>query len=292
MITVSTDMLHAADHFIMREARLLDRHRFAYHFQDGPVRPVRTSLEAYRNVDGGYGNGLHPDLRGHGSQPRAVLIALSILDELGDMPGDTADHIATYLTSISRPAGGVPRVLPSARHTESAPWWREYDDYSASLNPTGPLAGILHTHHVAHPWRDRATAFAWNALKVLFRVPAVDAVAICDFLDRVNDPVRARAELDRLRPMIRSEIDFNPHSVGEAPKPLDLAPHPNHIACALFTDEELETALDGLVGAQQADGGWPASKEAWCTAATAEWRGMRTVRALCALRNFGRLDTV
>lgn len=290
MITVSTEMLHAAHHFMMREARLLDRHRFAYHFQAGPVAPIRASLEAYRNVDGGYGNGLDPDLRGHGSQPRSVKFALTVLDELGDIPRPTADHIATYLTSITRPDGGVPRVLPGARHTESAPWWRESEEFGGALSPTATIAGLLHKHHIAHRWRDRATAFVWSTIEDLRWIHPGDAIAVCDFLTHTPDQNRARTALTRLTPMIRAEIEFAPSAPGHLHKPLDLAPHPAHIAAGIFTDNEIAAHLDGLIGAQQEDGGWLSNKDTWCPAATAEWRGIFTVRRLRTLRDYGRLD--
>jgi hypothetical protein len=289
MITVSSEMLHAADHFIMREGRLIDRHRFAYHFQGGPVAPIRAALEAYRNVDGGYGNGLDPDLRGHGSQPSAVLTALEILDELGDIPHATADHITTWLTSVTRPEGGVPRVLPSALHTESAPWLRRIRDFSGALAPTAAIAGLLHKRHVAHPWRDHATAFVWQCLKRMHQVHPHEIPALCTFVDHVHDTERATAELDRLAPLLRAEIRLDPAVPGDAPTAAELVSHPGHLARRLFTPQELAEHLDGLVGAQQADGGWPPAKQSWSHAAESDRRGSRTVRALLILRAHGRL---
>lgn len=283
-------MLYAADHFIMREARLIDRHRFAYLFQDGPVAPIRTSLEAYRNVDGGYGNGLDPDLRGHPSQPRSVALALEILDELGELPRGTIDHITTYLTSITRPDSGLPRVLPSARHTESAPWWREYQPLETHLDPTGRVLAVLHKHHIPHAWRDRATAFAWKAVADVHQLDPEAAVSLCAFLDRVDDADRARTELHRLTPVLRAAVELDPRAPLGSHTPLDLAPRPDHIAAAVFTDDELTRDLDRLVGAQRSDGGWPAPRHTWCTAATVERRGIRTVAALRTLRAYGRLE--
>src|SRR5690625_6631943 len=85
MTVVTWDSFRAAEHFTMRNARLLDRHRFDFLFQAGSAENVRAALAAYRNIDGGYGNGLDPDLRGHASQPVAVELALRLLDELGPL---------------------------------------------------------------------------------------------------------------------------------------------------------------------------------------------------------------
>ena len=50
-----------AQTFIWRNARLIDRHLFAYLFRQGPKTPVITALKAYQNVDGGFGNALEPN---------------------------------------------------------------------------------------------------------------------------------------------------------------------------------------------------------------------------------------
>ena len=47
----------AAD-FIWRNARLLDRLRFAYHFLDGTQTAVLNSLRCYQNQDGGFGHAI------------------------------------------------------------------------------------------------------------------------------------------------------------------------------------------------------------------------------------------
>ncbi|MDS1269337.1 prenyltransferase [Lipingzhangella sp. LS1_29] len=290
MTMASSETLYGAHHFMQREARLLDRHRFAYHLESGPVAPVRAALEPYRNVDGGYGNALDPDLRGHGSQPKCTELALRIQDELGEIPRDSASHIATYLVSISRPDGGVPWVLPTVRHTESAPHWRNAENFGGSLNPTAALAGILHKHHVTHPWRDHATAFCWERIARMEWTTPDEAQSVCTFLQYVPDQTRAHREFDRIGVMIRAVFELDPSAVGHVRTPLDLATHPGHVARRLFSDEEIHTHLDALVSAQQSDGGWPAHRDSWSHVAQAEWRGIRTLDYLLTLRNYGRLD--
>ncbi|GAB3205946.1 hypothetical protein GCM10027294_06500 [Marinactinospora endophytica] len=286
---MTTDTLHAAEHFIMRNARLLDRHRFAFHFHSGPDAPVRTVLDGYRNVDGGYGNALEPDLRGHGSQPRAVETALRVLDELGPLPRADVVRVCSFLTYATARNGGVPPVLPSVRHTETAPRWRARTDFAGALAPTAAIAGLLHRHHITHPWRDRATAFCWSRIAALHWTEPEEAVAVCTFLEHAPDQQRARAELARLAPMIRATIVLDAHAQGEVHTPLDLAPHPNHIARSLFDDDQINAHLDRLAGAQHADGGWDFPGEHWCAAATEEARGAITVQRLLTLRAYGRL---
>ncbi len=288
MDTTTRDTLYAAEHFLARNARLLDRYRYAHHFQSEPLRTVRAVLDTYRNIDGGYGNALDPELRGHGSQPLSTTLALRLLDELGFLRTDTAKDVCRYLTGVTRPDGGVPPVLPSVRHTESAPWWREHRDFAGALNPTATITGLLHKHRVTGPWRDRATAFCWSRISTLHWTDPEEADAICVFLQHAPDRRRARAEFTRLVPVIRAVVELDPAALGRVHTPLDLARHPGDLARSLFTDTEIEAHLDALHAAQDTDGGWPLIRP-WATAPDAERRGALTVQRLLTLRAYGRL---
>ncbi|KIH97334.1 prenyltransferase [Streptomonospora alba] len=290
MSMVTPEALRSAEHFVSRDARLIDRHRFAYHFRAGSDGPIRSALDSYRNVDGGFGNGLEPDLRGHGSQPAAVVLALRYLDELGSIPGDIVDGIGRYLTSITRESGGVPPVLPSARHTEAAPWWRERSDFGGALDPTAALVGLMHRHRICTAWRDRATAFCWTRIAALSWTTPDEAIAVCTFLQHVPDRRRAGQEFDRLSPAIRAVIETDPDVHGQVHRPLDLADHPDHIARRLFTDEEIAADLDGLLQRRREDGGWDITWDSWARSARNEWRGLLTVRHLKTLCAYGRLS--
>ena len=68
----------AAEQFMLREARLLERRLFAWRFRGGSAGSVTEAVEAYANEDGGYGNALEPDLRGPSSQPVPLERALEI----------------------------------------------------------------------------------------------------------------------------------------------------------------------------------------------------------------------
>ncbi|MFB5759843.1 hypothetical protein [Paenibacillus medicaginis] len=49
--------------FMKHEARSLERALFEYEFESGSFHAVLTELKIYQNEDGGFGNGLEPDLR-------------------------------------------------------------------------------------------------------------------------------------------------------------------------------------------------------------------------------------
>lgn len=290
MTVVTWDSFRAAEHFTMRNARLLDRHRFDFLFQAGSAEHVRSALAAYRNIDGGYGNGLDPDLRGHASQPVSVELALRLLDELGPLSQPLAAGVCRYLNANANADGGLPAVLPGVRHTEAAPWYQRTDDFNSRLDTTAMITGLLHKHRVTHPWRDTATAYCWKKIDGLNWTDPHEAIGICSFLQYVPDRQRAMEALGRLSSRIRAVIDVHPSATGHVHTPLDLACHPDHIARPLFTDSEIERNLEAFEHDQRPDGGWDACWGHWDTPATIEREGMRTIQRLRILRAYGRIQ--
>jgi hypothetical protein len=247
--------IDAAERFLLLNARLIDRLRFARLFRDGTTEAVLAALRAYQNPDGGFGNALEPDLRGAASQPQPVEVAFHLLDELDafrdPMVGAVVGAACDYLAGITRPGGGVPFVLPSVRATPRAPWWETEDDPPGNLNPTAALAGLLHRNRVTHPWLEGATAFCWQALEHQVPTGEYEVRATRTFLDNVPDRARAAGFLARL------------------PEPDD--------------------DLDALAAGQRPDGGWVVGWPAWTPVTEPEWRGWMTVDALRRLQAAGRL---
>src|SRR5690242_11734264 len=79
-------ILARAGDFIWRNARLLERRLFVYHFAHGSPHPVRAALRAYQNADGGFGQALEPDKRCPDSQPVDAEMALHVLADIGGDP--------------------------------------------------------------------------------------------------------------------------------------------------------------------------------------------------------------
>ncbi len=291
MTVVTWDAFRAAEHFTMRSARLIDRHRFAYHFQNGPAAPIRSALAAYRNLDGGYGNGLDPDMRGHASQPAATELALAHLDELGPIPHNIGSGICRYLTSISGPEGNIPHALPTIRNTEAAPWLQTGEPYISSLGATAAITAYLHKHRITHPWRDLATAYCWKHIDSMGWTHPEEAIRICHFLQHAPNRPRALQAINRLSAIIRAEFDEYPTPDSRTHTPLDLAPSPDHIARPLFTQTVIAHNLDTFQRQQRPDGGWDSHHDTWDPAATIEREGMLTIQRLRVLRAYGRIGT-
>ena len=106
------DVLARAAAFIWTNARLLERCRLAFHFEDGDAGDVVRALLPYRNADGGFGNALEPDLRTRASQPVHVEIATEVLVGTGTTEGDLAKSACGFLERHSTPDGAVAPSLP------------------------------------------------------------------------------------------------------------------------------------------------------------------------------------
>jgi hypothetical protein len=294
------DILDSAQDFIWRTARLLERLRFEHLVGTLPAEPVVAALAAYRNPDGGFGNGLEPDFRGPVSQPTTSDYALRVLDELGRPDPALVQPLFDWLATVSTPEGGVPTVLANGAGYPRAPWWNPDPEQKPNLLPTAGLAAFLHRYGIAHPWREPATAWTWTALEaVRGRLAAgewvlqiaYEARAGIAFLDAVPDRERAVAVADRLGPtLIGGEaILMTPGDRREGMLPLDVAPAPGSIARRWFDDATIEAHLDATVAEQQDDGGWTVPWAFWTPATEPEWRSIQTVERLRVLRAYGRV---
>ena len=289
MRTLTSDSLANAWEFMQLNARLIDRHRFAFHFRDGAAGPVRSALAPYRNDDGGFGNGLEPDLRGTSSQPVPAQHALEILLEIGASGDPMITGICDHLAAVTAPDGGVPFVLPTVGQDPRAPWWRSPGDPPGSINPTAALAGLLYRHRIDHPWPAGATTFCWSQLETLTETTPYDARAILRFLDAVPDRERAEKVFASVREPILATVTLDLRVTEDAHHPLDFAPEPGGFGRRLFTDALIEEHLDALADGQLDDGGWTVNWYIWTPIAEPEWRGWMTVERLRTLRAYGRL---
>jgi hypothetical protein len=73
--------LPAAVAFLGTHGRVLDRRRLELLVHGGDPTAVLAALDGYRNLDGGHGWGLEPDLRSPESQPAGAMHALEVLAE-------------------------------------------------------------------------------------------------------------------------------------------------------------------------------------------------------------------
>ena len=287
--TLSPVIDKAAD-FIWHSARLLERVRFQYLFLDGSREAVLDALRAYQNPDGGFGNAIEPDLRAPVSLPIPTWMAFVVMDQIGCFDEVMVQRACDYLMTITSDEGGVPFILPAGQQYPHAPWWGS-DDYTASLNPTGGLVGLLSKHGIQHPWLNRAIEFCWRKIDALDTTSEYEMHNVLSFLESVPDRDRAQQTFQRVGPKLFEQnlVALDPKAEGAVHFPLDYAPYPDSIARPLFDNTVIEQHLDALAASQDEDGGWSFNFLGWNAATTLEWRGWLTVSNLLILRENGRL---
>ncbi len=293
---MTVDLAAAAD-FLAGSARVLDRRRFDLLFGDGAVEPVLAAVDGYRNPDGGYGWGLEPDLRSHTSQPGGALHAFEVFADVGEAASDRAVQLGGWLTAAALPDGGLPFALPVPDPAACAPFWVGADSTTSSLMITAIVAGAAHRAAVripalaAHPWLSRATAFCLGAVADPGPAHPMELAFAVQFLDvAAGSAPEAVDALERLRPSVPADgiLHVTGGAEDEFMRPLDFAPLPGP-ARSLLSAEAVTADLERLAGGQQHDGGWKVDFASYSPAASLEWRGHATVRALVLLRRNGVL---
>ena len=282
-------VLAAAKTFLLANARLLERRRFAALFDQGSREQVLSVLKVYQNEDGGFGNALEPDKRTSSSQPIDQEIALRILDEVG-FDNNLVQNICNFLITITTSEGGVPFTLKTVQDAPRAPWWNT-DDASpaASLNPTASIAGLLHKHRFMHPWLDKATTFCWKKLETPGELEVHTLLSVILFLEYAPNRPRAETAFENIREQILAATALEPGAEGYVHPPHAFAPTPKSLARRLYAAELIEKHLDDLKSKQEEDGGWPIAWPPVSPGCELEYRGVVTLNALKTLKAYGKL---
>lgn len=291
-----SETIDRARSFIYNSARLLDRMRFAYHFEHGSKQKVIQALKPYQNEDGGFGHALEPDMRCPDSQPVTTEMALSLIDEMDGWDSELLPLLLSYLQELTLPGGGLPRATTAVNHYGHAPWWETQRDGIPSLNPTGKIIGLLLKSPFRKPllkkeWFQTNISFIWSSLEKGPPGDYHDGEQWSVFLANAPDADRAARYYGVLDEWLGSPgvIERDPLAEGYVQKVLDYAPTPASYAHRFVTTDEVNLHLEELQRQQQPDGGWPISWPAVSTAAEQEWRGYVTINHLLTLRAYGRL---
>jgi hypothetical protein len=285
--------LPAARGFMAGHARQLDRRRLELLLDGGDPAPVLAAVDGYRNPDGGYSWGLEPDLRATESQPGGAYHAFEVFDDIAPATSPRAVELCDWLASVALPDGGLPFALPVSDATGCAPFWAQADPTASSLQISAFVTGTAqrvaaHDPAVAeHPWLARATDYCLAAIDALEGAPfAIALAAAMQFLDAVH-AVRpeAAALLERLGQHIPADgqVRVTGGAEDEMMRALDFAPTPGRPVRELFSPDTIDAELQRLAAAQQDDGGWRVDFKSYSPAATLEWRGYATVRAVSIL---------
>jgi hypothetical protein len=117
-----------AREFVFRYGRLLDRKRFSFHFEDGNVRDVISILSCYQNADGGFGNGLEPDILCPDSSPICAEEALHVMSDCNQFDSNIIGNLTNWIIKAQKMDGTLDHPVDKIRKYPHGEWWLNPDD--------------------------------------------------------------------------------------------------------------------------------------------------------------------
>jgi hypothetical protein len=305
-VNLPREAFERAREFMQKHARPLERAMFEAEFEAGAPEHALSELQHFQNEDGGFGNGLEPDLTLPDSSVLATAMGLSLLRELGVPPHDPCVRRAVdWLVGAFDPDLAAWRSVPrqAENHPHAAHWaWSLHED--GLRWPVGvlPRAEILAAFHrsadfaPAELLADQTDRLVADLARADASVGA-DALVGCDLFVRTEQaPARQReAVATAMKVLGETMVNRDPEAwSGYCAKPLKLAPNPEAVLAKPLA-AEVQLNLDYEITHQNDDGSWSpnwswngAYPEAWAIAER-EWRGHLTLNTLGSLAAYGRL---
>jgi hypothetical protein len=134
---ITNHQFELSRNFIYRHGRLIDRKRFAYHFEAGDKQDLLNILGCYQNTDGGFGHGLELDVMCSVSSGICTEMAFGYLSELGVSDGTLFDSALAWVRDTKMPNGDLPHPVDQIKKYPHGPWWE--DDGGRIMS----IAGLL-----------------------------------------------------------------------------------------------------------------------------------------------------
>jgi hypothetical protein len=127
MSILSDAQMQAAKQFIFRHGRLLERQLFETLFGNGTIRASLRALLAYQNADGGFGNGIEPDLLCPDSTAIGAESAMFVMELLGTREPEVLEPLLKWIADHQNEAGVIPHPPAALADFPHQPWWRNSD---------------------------------------------------------------------------------------------------------------------------------------------------------------------
>ncbi len=145
MAKLTQEQLDSVKTFVYAHGRLLERQLYELAFGKGTQLACVTTLLAYQNPDGGFGNGLEPDLRCPESSGIAAETALFLMDLVNFRDPSLIQMLYRWIRLQQTDAGVIPHPSGSMLDYPHQPWWENPDD-----DRVLSLAGYLRKLGVPH----------------------------------------------------------------------------------------------------------------------------------------------
>ena len=128
MRTIDEKQIKKIKEFIFKNGRLLERRLFSFFFENGNKDDVIKAILAYQNLDGGFGNGIEPDLLCPDSTAIGAETALYILDLLEISNSDIVTNIAKWVVNSQNSEGYIDHPPENLEEYPYQPWWKNSDN--------------------------------------------------------------------------------------------------------------------------------------------------------------------
>jgi hypothetical protein len=275
------DAIARARSFFQANGRDIDQARFAYHFGDLPQEEHLSVLDRYQNPDGGFGNGLEPDISAPASNPFATDLALQICI-LAEVPAEhpLLRRTVAYLEREQSEQGEW-RFSEGVYAHPMAPWFQGWE--WPNLNPTCPIAGHLQELGLGSERLHTRVANLFVALANPLELVSDEFYNIGKYTYYFSpQPESAQREFylsGVLWWLIRQ------HAAGKLADSghfFDYVRDPSTYTAQRLPASILSEKLQALAAEQAEDGGWPSPYDP-------HWRGWITVQNLLVLRAFDRI---
>jgi len=138
MLTLSVEKKQQIRHYIYTHGRLLERKMFSFFFENGNKSEVINALVAYQNNDGGFGNGIEPDLLCPDSSAIGAETALYLIDILELSKSQIVQDITNWIINNQNEQGYIKHPPEHLKAYPHQPWWENPDDFRILA-----LAGFL-----------------------------------------------------------------------------------------------------------------------------------------------------
>lgn len=286
-------------------ARPLERAIFNYYFNDSSSDDILDSLEAFQNLDGGFGKGIEPDFKLLDSSPMATSIGLRHLSTIdkSDRAQKMIGKAINYLeTTFDVDRNGWYSVNDNVNNYPHAPWWefRNYInmtviDYSLG-NPTAELIGYLYKYKKYLNKLDVYSLINYaitNLNKVTEFKSEHEIFCYISMYNSLDEEFSSQID-NTLKLAVSQLVNTNQAEwINYVPTPLKFIEIDSKNFFGI-EDKFIEQNLDYLVNKFEEKGKilpnwqWDKYLEQWEIAKN-EWTGILTLKALLSLLKFNRI---
>ena len=129
MRTIDEKQIKKIKEFIFKNGRLLERKLFSFFFEKGSIDETIKALVAYQNSDGGFGNGIEPDLLCPDSTAIGAETAMFYLDLLDYVDNEITDQLFNWIIKEQNEDGGINHPPKNMDNYPFQEWWGGPDDF-------------------------------------------------------------------------------------------------------------------------------------------------------------------